>query len=105
MPNAEDPTAIAENPGDLRIVRHGVAQILDQRIERRPAPQGADVLANQRLISEGPNCGVAGVFGAHPGIAALVRFELQMRADFSLEVVLTLVPCRPLAPPAHVAPP
>jgi hypothetical protein len=100
MPNAEDPTAIARIPATAS--SDGVAQYLTSASSDGLLHK-ARTSANQRPFQA--RVRVAGVFGAHPGIAAFIRFELQMRADFSLEVVLTLVPCRPLAPPAHVAPP
>ena len=86
-----------------------VADVLQERVQRRRAPDGTDVLADERPVPERPPGGVPRGLLATSGVLRVFRLELQVGADLALDVLLALVPRQPPGPepvpPAHVVSP
>ena len=104
MPRAEDPTAIAAKSRGAAHRAHRVAKVLQERVERRRSPDGADVFADQRPVSERPCGGGVRVLRRQPVVAPLFCLELEVHADFTLDVLFALVPRQPPRPEPVKAP-
>src|SRR5439155_10158218 len=75
---------LAQHPG-------AVAKILREIVDRGPGRQGADVFGDARPVAEGAPRGERRVLGAEPAFALLFGFELEMRAQFTIEIVVAHV--------------